>query len=82
MMLYIFVYIHTVQLVYVGGDCCATTTSVLSKSHSIYSIQGQVCLVLAIGHRPSHPPGAPAVPHSWSAASVQLRVRALENTEG
>ena len=57
MMLYIFVYIHTVQLVCVGGDCCATTSAVLSKSHSIYSIQGQVCLC-----SPSHPPGAPAVP--------------------
>ena len=47
-MLYIFVYIHTVQLVCVGGDCCATTSAVLSKSHSIYSIQAQMYLVLAI----------------------------------
>ena len=75
MMLYIFVYIHTVQLVCVGGDCCATTTSVLSKSHSIYSIQGQVCLC-----RPSHLQVLQLC-HSWSAASVQLRVRALENTQ-
>ena len=73
-MLYIFVYIHTVQLVCVGGDCCATTTAVLSKSHSIYSIQGQVCLC-----RPTDHPGAPPVElecnlnvlqlHSWSATS-------------
>ena len=50
MMLYIFVYIHTVQLVCVGGDCCATTTAVLSESHSIYSIQGQMYLVSTITH--------------------------------